>query len=746
MKKESAWVDEPSRSRKRRRSAADKLARPRKYHLEGKYCERYRFFFNAVVQQVAARFERTPKPYAFYSWQIGSSLWSTVEQVTFFSALQRLGRDNLPAISKAVGKSIPEIRQLLLLLHGAAVKQGYAGLTFRNIPAAVEVGDECDAQVELAADALAWSQEKWEARRAQKQFGQYWLITPAVADAIEDAVNGPVGQLESRRRGGKVIIGYVCVCSGRADSADLCRACLTCKKFKKKCDRKLPCGNCSRRKIAQCIYPNSSTKTDQSENSEQPDKPEQPDLSNNPDEPKQVPSIPAILEALPEGTLLHPQNMLRLSKNIFMNRSPTIPSPWPHWSEYKSDIADEPSIYRTAFGDFHNLVLSVTQRLVLTAIGMSVSRLRRRRKRVTHDALPYVRKKDVLRAVKITGMPRNSKERWRGVARRCGLRVYDEKPSRHSRKKIKKEVPWDKFERIMGRRKWPASTLTSDWESSDDDVNPRPRVPRKGTPLPMEQLTLSDSDESSLDETTQTSRRAPQSRDAAGRYATAGEGVRRPPPLTLEQYDRKNAQIDEFEMWIMLGHNPDKSKYLYQIDEVSDEDSNEDRKIITEADDWQSFTQYRAEWEEFRTLPKPAAFKANQKPLPVPPVLQEDTIDPEESSSNDMEAPQEKKQCRRRSEPVELEAMSARAYANRKTRELAQELGLLANTASSQVNDMSGDSGDEDDDKGRRDHKQSAYHDDENINESVQSSETRRRPAVDSDDEVSEMDWSAFQD
>lgn len=211
MQAESDWTDEPSRSSKRRRTDAERLARPRKYHLEGKYCDRYRLLFNGIVQQAANRFDSRHMPYAFYSWQIGSSLWSTAEQATFYSALQRLGRDNVPGIADAVGKSIPEVRELLLLLHGAAVKQGDAGLTFRDIPAAVEIGDECDAQVELAADALAWYQEKWEARQEQKQYGDYWLITSAVAVAIENAIDGEVDEPAPPRRGGKVIVGYVCM-------------------------------------------------------------------------------------------------------------------------------------------------------------------------------------------------------------------------------------------------------------------------------------------------------------------------------------------------------------------------------------------------------------------------------------------------------------------------------------------------------------------------------------------------------
>ncbi|EMD62587.1 hypothetical protein GGP41_001915 [Bipolaris sorokiniana] len=709
MQAESDWTDEPSRSSKHRRTDAERLARPRKYHLEGKYCDRYRLLFNGIVQEAATRFDSSHMPYAFYSWQIGSSLWSTAEQATFYSALQRLGRDDVPGIADTVGKSIPEVRELLLLLHGAAVKQGDAGLTFRDIPAAVEIGDECDAQVELAADALAWYQEKWEARQEQKQHGDYWLITSAVADAIENAIDGEAYEPAPPRRGGKVIVG----------------ACLSCKKFKQKCNRELPCSNCRRRKMAQCVYPESSTKVDQAVNSEEPKQDGEPDKTDH------VPTTPAILKSLPEGSLLHPQNMLKLSRDVFMNRSPTIPSPWPHWSQCTSDIAQEPSIYRTAFGDFHNLVVSVTTRLVRLAMIQAMSRLRSRSKRATHGALPTVRKRDVRTAIDLAGMPRNSQERWRGVARRCALRVYDQQLSRHGRKKIKREVPWDEFERIMRPEEPIASTLTTDVESSDDQAEARLRAARKGTPLPIERLALSDSDESLLDETPQPSQPTQPSRDTTGRYTTGDGQTLKPPTLTLKQHDRKNAQMDELEMWIMLGRNPDKSKYLNQIDPVSDEDDEEDERIITHPDDWRSFIKYRAEWEELETLPIPEAFEANQISLAVPPILHDDTVEPEDSSSDYTDGPGKKKQRPRKPEPVELEAESAHAYANRKARELAQEMELPVSESSHQGYGMSSGSSDSGG-EGRYQVKQSI--------------ETVGRRAVHSDDEVSEMDWDTFID
>lgn len=101
---------------------------------------------------------------------------------------------------------------------------------------------------------------------------------------------------------------------------------------------------------------------------------------------------PAILQAIPEASLLHAENMLALSKNLFMNRSPDIPSPWPHWSTYASEQVPEPSILRTAFNDLHTLAVSVTKRLMQTAVMQATSRLRSQRRRTKKGSCRSSRK------------------------------------------------------------------------------------------------------------------------------------------------------------------------------------------------------------------------------------------------------------------------------------------------------------------------------------------------------------------
>lgn len=185
------------------------------------YNDAYRLLFNQDVARAAARFEmdgesqHTP----FGTKHVGASRWSVREQNIFYAALGRLGRDDVAGIAGAIGtKSIPETQELLLLLQDAVIPEDDAALTLRDIPAAFDVGSQCNEQLELAAEALAWYEETCEANQEKDKYGDYWLITPQVADQIESAIDtarprattSPLAsEPETSRRGGRVAVGYV---------------------------------------------------------------------------------------------------------------------------------------------------------------------------------------------------------------------------------------------------------------------------------------------------------------------------------------------------------------------------------------------------------------------------------------------------------------------------------------------------------------------------------------------------------
>lgn len=343
-----------------------------------------------------------------------------------------------------------------------------------------------------------------------------------------------------------------------------------------------------------------------------------------------------ILRAIPEARLLQPEVMLALSREIFMNRSDDVPSPWPHWSHYISEVATEPSIYRTAFNDFHRLVISVTKRLVQTAIVQATSRIRSQRSRKEKGSYPLVRSRDVRTAIDVLGMKRDGTERWRGVPRRCGLKVTASKFTPQGRRT--REIPWSEVERIMGS----ASLSNEQTDTSGGTNNFNSRAARSGTPLPMHNLTLSDFEDEVVDvdmvddadsdssehftdvETQPPPQRVAQPRDTTGRYATVPPETQADEVLhqlnTVEDFDQEATRHEERVIWDMLGinsaANDEKAK---ENDEVQDPSFEVGEKVATTSSDWRQLMEYRAPWENFQTSMLEAQLVANQKrPSPKP--------------------------------------------------------------------------------------------------------------------------------
>jgi RNA polymerase I-specific transcription initiation factor RRN5 len=123
---------------------------------------------------------------------IGVSEWTGVEKETFFDAVARFGRDDLPRISAAIGKSQPEIRQYMLLLEQGIRELAGIGtetvvLGIENVPAAATISEECCEQLEQAADALANLQLRAEARKEEQKYGNLWLVTRNFAERCDQS-------------------------------------------------------------------------------------------------------------------------------------------------------------------------------------------------------------------------------------------------------------------------------------------------------------------------------------------------------------------------------------------------------------------------------------------------------------------------------------------------------------------------------------------------------------------------------
>ncbi|KAI1344575.1 hypothetical protein F5Y15DRAFT_366990 [Xylariaceae sp. FL0016] len=124
--------------------------------------------------------------------QVGTVQWDPLEKQALYSALKRLGRDNIAVIASRIGtKSELEVQQYLVLLEEVdrqrRIDDGKRKRIVlpEEIPAAVELTQECTIALEAAADSLALRQEKHEESVEEKRWGRRWLIDASLAQVFE---------------------------------------------------------------------------------------------------------------------------------------------------------------------------------------------------------------------------------------------------------------------------------------------------------------------------------------------------------------------------------------------------------------------------------------------------------------------------------------------------------------------------------------------------------------------------------
>lgn len=149
---------------------------------KGAFNRDYLDLLNMDIEDAAAQYVPHDEPELSLS-QVGLTYWTSVEKELFFTALSRLGRDDVPGIARRIRtKGELEVRQYLKLLQDATVarKREYElePLYPQDFPAAVEVGAQCNAALEEAADALASKQERHEESVEEMRWDDDWLITP----------------------------------------------------------------------------------------------------------------------------------------------------------------------------------------------------------------------------------------------------------------------------------------------------------------------------------------------------------------------------------------------------------------------------------------------------------------------------------------------------------------------------------------------------------------------------------------
>lgn len=186
-----------SRGRPRENKTAERptSSQSRLKGLKPSYNDDYRELFNRTVLEIASN-KSLETDNLLQESQIGVTVWSPKEKGAYFRALARRGRQDIRGIATDIGsKSESEVFLYSDLLCKAAVDQHiYEArknlLDTSKLEAALEVGGDCCAALDLAAEALSALQQIEEERSERKRHKDVALLTPRIARWVERCLEG----------------------------------------------------------------------------------------------------------------------------------------------------------------------------------------------------------------------------------------------------------------------------------------------------------------------------------------------------------------------------------------------------------------------------------------------------------------------------------------------------------------------------------------------------------------------------
>ncbi|KAH7052173.1 hypothetical protein B0J12DRAFT_66207 [Macrophomina phaseolina] len=375
-------ISEPeSRSRlqlkKRKQHVAAHDARAKRLRVF--YRDEYRQFYNSAITE-STSFDPEGNPGRLEPSQIGASKWTVVEKQRLFVALGRYGKDDMPKITSAVRtKSEPEIRELLVLLQEGVVELHINSGDVSKTAAFHEIPAAC----EISEDCCR--------------------SLEATADALASLQDSWDAKQEQKRHGKHWIL--------TPDMAKLLD-----------------------RAIEEEGGDDRLTDDDQGYSTGEP---VPDDGLDEEDEDQGIGYARDALRAVPAARLLRLSKWLELSARVFANAGGARETE--NWRSI-SESGEPPSIFHTAFSDFHRLAVSLTQRLVAASLSQANSRLHARNG--TADSRlrkPVVQREDVLAALEMLNIPRSAKSFWVKAPRRCGVIVQQKENT----------IPYDEAEKIL---------------------------------------------------------------------------------------------------------------------------------------------------------------------------------------------------------------------------------------------------------------------------------------------------------
>jgi RNA polymerase I-specific transcription initiation factor RRN5 len=388
-KRKLSQYQETPRTREAEGSSQKKMKAPRR--LRGQYNDEYRQLLNASIS------DATRAPHHSYSSasdedetleesQISLSVWSPEQKDALFYAVARYGRDDLPRLASVTRKSEPEVYEYLQLVH-----TGMLELNSKRKSGIRTLAGQMPAAFELSnecCDALELT-----------------------GDALAWLQNTWEIKQEQKEHG-----DYWLLNREVADGIDT-------------------------------LFARDTESEDESMNTPSPTQSEE-GLGN--------PTDSAVLEAVPAANLLNLTKFIDLAERIFMNST----DPEGNWRSFEGNFTVKPSktesgqlssvsILNTAFTDFHRVIVNLTRRLVHVAIFQATTRLRATdslQRKATHE--PYIKRRDVVAALRIVGVKSDSIEYWALLPERHKLNWFYQK---HHDATRKREISSEEARRYLER-------------------------------------------------------------------------------------------------------------------------------------------------------------------------------------------------------------------------------------------------------------------------------------------------------
>jgi hypothetical protein len=413
--------------------------------------------------------------------QIGATIWSRNEKLRFFNALAIYGRDDISNIAAAVGKSMPETRAYLLVLEDATLEYKLtvgvqqAALDMRSVPAAVELSKPLIGKLSRCAVKVEHKKMRLEEIAERRIYGRYWLLDSKIAqEASEAYLEVRLREQHQQRHVDKKrlsnnkndtqTISHDKMEVDKRQSTPISTEHSPSNSFESVSTKSGPQSNNEQNSNPDDQESNEETSSSYSSDSSSSDTDSDSSLDISQDESTE--SLPELLRCIPAANLLNLTAFLRLSNRIFMN----LPL-------NKSFLVQEKAIRHTAFADLHAITVSLTRRIISTAIFQANSRIRLHRYVAKNGKLKrHVSAKDIFAALDILGMKRDSFEFWRDAPRRLSLTCRTSIPS--SSLKFEAHLPkssnisLEQAEQVLGKLVWkqwhPGYHYRHDEEGTED--------------------------------------------------------------------------------------------------------------------------------------------------------------------------------------------------------------------------------------------------------------------------------------